>query len=44
MLVEKFYQLKFHMKTPLGGRTLVCLNVLGHMTKIAATSIEGKKK
>ena len=34
---------KFHMETPLDGGTKVCSNGPGHMTKMAARPIYGKK-
>ena len=34
---------KLHVKHPWEGRTKVCINCPGHMTKIAAMSIYGKK-
>ena len=36
-------KLKFHMETPYDGGTKVCSNGPGHMTKMAATPIYGKK-
>ena len=35
-------KLKFHMETPEDAGTKVCSNSPGHMTKIAATPINGK--
>ena len=36
-------ELKFHMETCLDGGTKVCSNCPGHMTKMAAMPIYGKK-
>ena len=36
-------KLKFHMETPRDAGTKVCSNGFGHMTKMAATPIYGKK-
>ena len=35
---------KFHMESPWDGGTKVCSNGPGHMTKMAAVPIYGKKK
>ena len=35
-------EINFHMKTPVGGETMVCSNGPGHMTKIATMSYMAK--